>query len=294
MMTTSALEPSSTPNWVELPNKVTGMILERVGALEILKSAQWVCTTWRRICKDPAMWKVIEINYWYLASDKGYDLEKLSKQAIDRSCGELIDISFNRFCTEDLLDYVSRCSNKLTRLRVASFYNVTQWVLNNALKRLPHLETLEISYISIYALDIEAIGRNCPQLKSFTLNTEVDDCYGEVHAIANSMPTLRHLELVGGTVDPNDMIGTILNGCPHLESLHVFGCFNLSLDRKLEKLCRERIKNFKFEHHNIFYEINELYYGRGMDLPEDDGMDGGYGLSGGSAISEEDDYDPAG
>ncbi|KAI3758708.1 hypothetical protein L6452_06279 [Arctium lappa] len=96
-----------TPNWLEMPHAIIGMILQRLGALEILQFAQKVYTTWRRICKDPAMWKVIEINHCFHASDKDAVIEKLSKHAVHRSCGELIDISLNRFCTDDLLDYIS-------------------------------------------------------------------------------------------------------------------------------------------------------------------------------------------
>ena len=112
MTSTSAVEPSSTmeetPNWLEMPHEIIGMILLKLGALEILENAQKVCTTWRRICKDPAMWKVIEIIHYFHVPDKDYVIEKLCKQAVHRSSGELIDITLKRFCTDNLLDYISR------------------------------------------------------------------------------------------------------------------------------------------------------------------------------------------
>ncbi|KAJ9565860.1 hypothetical protein OSB04_001826 [Centaurea solstitialis] len=60
-------------------------------------------------------------------------------------------------------------STKLKRLCLMSCYNITGYGLNNAVKRLPHLETLELSYTSIRVEDIEVIRHNCPQLKSFTM-----------------------------------------------------------------------------------------------------------------------------
>ncbi|KAI3680977.1 hypothetical protein L6452_35757 [Arctium lappa] len=304
MTSTSAADPSSamaeTPNWLELPHEIMGgMILQRLGTVEILNNAQKVCTTWRKICKDPAMWKVIDMRQFFDDCDTDYDIEQLAKQAVYRSCGELIDISLEYFGTDDLLDYISHSSSKLNRLRLTNCYGVTGFGLNNALKRLPHLETLKLSYISICAEDIEVIGRNCPQLKSFKMKILFMRCDGDAHAIANSMPTLRHLKLVGSTMDNDDGVQAILNGCPHLESLDLRGCFYLRLDGDLEKLCRERIKDFKFKRNNIpqgYGEsdmesiddeiIDDFYDGIGIDWPEDY-----YGFSGGSAISSEDGYD---
>ncbi|KAJ9565858.1 hypothetical protein OSB04_001824 [Centaurea solstitialis] len=66
-------------------------------------------------------------------------------------------------------------------------------------------------------------------------------------AIAKSMPTLRHLKLFGLMYDRNG-VQAILNGCPHLQSLDLCGCpyDDLDLDKNLVKLCRERIKDFKY------------------------------------------------
>ncbi|CAH1448700.1 unnamed protein product [Lactuca virosa] len=49
------------PNWLKLPEELMANILQRLSYLEILKSASKVCTTWKKICKDPAMWKVIDM-----------------------------------------------------------------------------------------------------------------------------------------------------------------------------------------------------------------------------------------
>ncbi|KAJ9565915.1 hypothetical protein OSB04_001881 [Centaurea solstitialis] len=275
-------------NWMEMPDEIMGgMILGRLDAVEILTKTQKVCMNWRRICKkDPEMWKMIRFDYSENDFEKfceeavncssgelirrickdphvfytRKDFEKLCKQAVYRSSGGLIDISLKGFGTDHLLDFISRSSSKLNRLCLTNCHKITGCGLNNALERLPHLETLELSYIYVYAKDIEAIGRNCPHLKSFKIRINFLSCNTIACAIANSMPALRHLELIAtrgdndvlhyleliGTWVGNDGVRAILNGCPHLESLHILNCFHTLLDSDLEKLCRERITDFQF------------------------------------------------
>ncbi|KAJ9565889.1 hypothetical protein OSB04_001855 [Centaurea solstitialis] len=291
--------PDETRNWLEMPDEIMGgMILQRLNAVEILTSAQKVCRNWRRICKDPAMWKVIDMDDGYDPSD---DIEKLCKQAVYRSCGELIDISLRFFGNYDLLVHISRCSIKLNRLCLRGCYGITGCELSKAVKLLPHLETLELYDIDCYAEDIEVIGHNCPQLKFFTIKRDFTERGDDVHAdvIANSMPALHHLKLAGTT--DSDGVQAILNGCPHLESLDLHGCIYLDLDENLEKLCRERIKDFRYFRYNIrngdedsymcltAQDIDDFYDGRGMDLLDDDIDDYGFYYS--CAISAVDDYD---
>ncbi|KAL8192277.1 hypothetical protein R6Q57_027944 [Mikania cordata] len=318
MASTSASvpEPSpsteDTPNWLQMPHELMTMILQRLDTLEILNSAQKVCTTWRKICKDPAMWKVINMLESVISwdPDSDYDLENLTKQAVDRSCGELIDINLESFCTDDLIDYVSRCSNKLKRLCLSNCYKISSSGLANAVKKLPQLEHLHLYYTSINAEDIEVIGQNCPHLKSFKLNKEFTRPHiefdGDVFAIANSMPELLDLQLFGNKMT-NEGLQAILNGCPHLESLDVRRCFNLNLATgNLGKLCVERVKKFKHPNESTkncgfnprihaYDDIDDMYSSGYSDADADDFSDGlfeeDYEFSGGSVISEEDDYE---
>ncbi|KAF5810691.1 putative F-box domain, leucine-rich repeat domain superfamily, F-box-like domain superfamily [Helianthus annuus] len=311
MASTSATEPPSaaeqTPNWLQMPHELMSMILQRLDAVEVLNSAQKVCTTWRKICKDPAMWKVI--NMLESDPDSDFDLEKLTKHAIDRSCGELIDVNLEWFCTDDLLDHISKFSNKLKCLCLSNCYNVTSSGLSNAVKKLPQLEQLHLYYTSINVEDIEVIGQNCPHLKSFKLNKEFSRPHiefdGDAFAIANNMPELRHLQLFGNKMT-NEGLQAILHGCPHLEFLDVRRCFNLNLGAgNLGKLCVERIKEFKHPNDSTkncgfivrahaYDDIDDMYssgYSDADDFSEDEFYEEDYEFSGGSVISEEDDYD---
>ncbi|KAF3962849.1 hypothetical protein CMV_012689 [Castanea mollissima] len=249
----STSSPSSTRseqyrNWQELPRDVTASILQRLGAIEILDSAQKVCMHWRNVCKDPSMWRAIDMrNHEDL--DTPFDPEKMCRHAIDRSSGQLRDITIEHFGTDDLLNHITNSSSQLRRLRLVSCYCITDEGLNEAAAKLPLLEELEISPCSFSKESLMALGRCCPLLKSFKLNQqgfrwpriEWDE---EAVAVAESMPELRHLQLFGNKLT-NDGLNAILNGCPHLESLDLRQCFNVNLSGDLGKRCAERIKSLR-------------------------------------------------
>ena len=96
-------------DWLKLPSDVTRNILYRVGVIDILENAQKVCTAWRKICKDPSMWRVIYMtNFW--DPNARPLLQDMCKHAVDRSQGQLVDLTVVDFGDDDLLLYVAdRC-----------------------------------------------------------------------------------------------------------------------------------------------------------------------------------------
>ena len=72
-----------------------------------------------------------------------------------------------------------------------------------------------------------------------------DDDYGAL-AIAKNMPKLRYLQLIGNGVRvTSDGLQAILDGCPHLKSVDLRKCFNVTLSGNLGKICAEQIKNLQ-------------------------------------------------
>ncbi|KAK9267231.1 hypothetical protein L1049_009653 [Liquidambar formosana] len=233
-------------NWLELPPEVTSMILLKLGAVEILNSAQKVCSSWRKICKDPTMWRTIDMRN--LGDLGDYDLERMAQHAVDRSCGQLVEINVEDFGTDDLLKYITDRSSHIRRLRLVSCYSISDDGLSEVVSKLPLLEDLDLSYCSVSKEALEAVGRGCPLLKSFKLNQgrrrphiEFDE---EALAIAENMPELHHLQLFGNKLT-NDGLQAILDGCLHLESLDLRQCFNVNLAGDLGKRCAEQIKDLR-------------------------------------------------
>ena len=136
----------------------------------------------------------------------------------------------------------------LRRLRLACCDNISDKGLCEAAQKFPLLEELDISIGKITKDSLEVIGQKCPHFKSLKFNikgfryphVESDEV---AFAIANNMPKLRHLQLIGCKLT-NVGLCAILNGCPHLESLDLRQCFNINLEGPLEKRC-EHIKDLR-------------------------------------------------
>ncbi|XP_016501047.1 putative F-box protein At4g05475 [Nicotiana tabacum] len=159
------------PRWLELPEVIWVDILQRLGAVGMMLTAEKVCTTWRRLCKDPSMWRVINMNNCcdtYLVSY--FKAQEMCRRAVDRSQGELVDINMEYFATDELLAYVAERSGKLKRLGIACCYDMVHKDLVEAVQKFPLLEELSLTHTTITTKGIEAIRRSCPRLKSFDVN----------------------------------------------------------------------------------------------------------------------------
>ncbi|GLT52179.1 hypothetical protein SLA2020_479300 [Shorea laevis] len=236
-------------NWLELPRDVTASIFSRLGAIDILRSVQNVCSLWRNICKDPFMWRSIDMRNLDDLHDEDYDLMKICMHAVDRSNGNLVDINIESFGTNGLLAYIADRSSGLRRLRIAYCPSISDEGLSEAAVKLTLLEELEITYCCHYisADALEVVGRCCPHLKSFKFNKKVYmrphiESDEDAQVIAQNMHELRHLQLMGNRLT-NSGLQAILDGCPHLQSLDLRQCFNVVLRGDLEKRCTERIKH---------------------------------------------------
>ncbi|XP_062162817.1 putative F-box/LRR-repeat protein 23 isoform X2 [Alnus glutinosa] len=246
------MDPSPDPadefrNWLALPRDVTASILMRLEAFEILTSAQMVCSSWHNLYKDPSMWRAVHMRKPVPLWEFPYDVEKMCRNAVDRSCGQLVHINVENFGTDELLRHIADSSSQLKCLRLVRCYHISDKGLSEVAAKLPLLEELVISYCFLSKEALEAVGRCCSHLKSLKFNSRElwHFKYDEEElaiAIAENMSELRHLQLFGNRLT-NDGLQAILDGCPHLESLDLRECFNVSLAGNLGRGCSEQIKD---------------------------------------------------
>ncbi|KAF5472555.1 hypothetical protein F2P56_009266 [Juglans regia] len=249
-------------NWLDLPQELTESILKRLSVIEILTSAQKVCLPWRDICNDPYMWRTINMGYLVQDSwDMPYDLEDMCRQAVDLSCGQLVRIKVGHFCTDNLLVYITESSSGLRYLGL-SWCEISYTGFSEAVANIPLLEELELSYCSWTENFLEVVGRSCPHLKSLKLRREVyggdQECDLSANAIAENMPRLVTLDLVGNKLTNNGLLA-ILDGCPHLQTLKLRNCRRVSLQGDVGRKCSERIKNLRrLDYSNDHQEFDEI------------------------------------
>ncbi|KAF8112191.1 hypothetical protein N665_0066s0065 [Sinapis alba] len=253
---TSVMKDGECVNWGELPSELTSSILGRLCAVDILENAQKVCTTWRRLCKDPSMWRKIDMRK---LGCLGYDLEMMCRHAVDRSQRGLVEIDIWYFGTDSLLNYIA------DSLRLAMCTQITNKGLTEALEKLPLLEELEVSYCSMSGVSLKVVGKSFPKLKTLKLNwygisppRHVSD--HDALAIAETMHELRNLQLFGNSLTDAGL-KAILANCPNLEYLDLRQCFNVFLVGDLENRSSERIKVLRRpnDSHEYTYNATDIY-----------------------------------
>ncbi|RZC66156.1 hypothetical protein C5167_009841 [Papaver somniferum] len=118
--------PAEVRNWLELPPDVLAHIFLKLGAIDIFFRAQAVCSMWRKVSKEPLLFRYIDMRNWWDLFDGGYyDMEKMAREAVDRSSGQLVEFSMEHFGTDDLVDYIADKSGSLRCLRLVSCYQVS-------------------------------------------------------------------------------------------------------------------------------------------------------------------------
>ncbi|XP_062096289.1 F-box protein SKIP19-like [Humulus lupulus] len=321
-MASSSTEPSppkEVRNWLEFPRDVTASILSRLGAIEIMTSGQMVCKSWLDICKDPLMWRTIDMRN-NGDRDFGLDLEKMCRDVVDRSCGQLVDINIEQFGSDELVRHITSSSSQIKRLRLACCYDVSDEGLIEAIEKLPLLEELDLTLCSFSENFIEALGNCCPHFRTLKLNSqahklpdmdpdEEKDFNEDVIAIGKYLPGLRHLQLIGSSMT-NMGLQAILDGCPNLESLDLRQCLNINLKENLGKRCAEQIKLIRLPYdplkdYGYIADYSEVFFGEDDDFPfadhesflsnllelEDEiGDDFDYGYSDEDGFSDYDDF----
>ncbi|KAI3964008.1 hypothetical protein MKW92_043778 [Papaver armeniacum] len=281
----SSEKPASSEefrNWGELPHDVLSHIFQKLGAIDILFRAQSVCSMWRKVSKEPLLFRSIDTrDRWDLFED--YDMEKIVREAVDRSCGQLAEFSMDYFGSDELLTYIADKCGFLRYLRLLSGDKVSDDALINMANKAVMLEELEICHCSFSEDVLKTVGKACPQLKSFRLNCRGYrrphmECDEEALAIAENMPQLRHLHLFGNKLTDVGL-RAILDGCLHLESVDIRQCFNVNLEGDLLKFCGDRLiivrlPNDSTDDYEFDYAMDEFSeYSYSSDLDYDSELD---------------------
>ena len=155
-------------------------------------------------------------------------------------------------------------SPALKALGLVSCGGVSNEGFTQLISKCPLLEDLLLVFChNVGGRDVyEATGRACPQLRRFRLRKRAFCFHGSGEALGvAAMHGLRTLALLGSDVT-NDELASVLDGCPHLELLHLSDdCFNIVADDALRARCA-RIKSLVLPplHREIddgdYYEID--------------------------------------
>ncbi|CAM0952400.1 unnamed protein product [Alopecurus aequalis] len=249
-------------DWAEMPSDALSAVFAKLDLSDLFASAGLVCCAWRRLATNNNMlWRRVDMSHQGDLMETE-EAEAMARAAVDRSAGTLEAFWADTFVTDGLLRYISQRASSLKSLQLSLCDEVSNEGMAEAVQGFPQLEELDITFCSLYGNVCESVGKACPQLKCFRLNERwnvVDRGFAayeegmdddtEALGIANNMPELRDLQLIGNNLT-NDGLMAILGHCPHLQSLDIRQCFNLRIDDGMKSRCA-RIANLRLPHDPI-------------------------------------------
>ncbi|KAF9612819.1 hypothetical protein IFM89_004229 [Coptis chinensis] len=246
-------------NWFDFPEDVMLLIFMKLGPMEILFRAQFVCSSWQKLAQEPKLYTcLVMTRCGYFKTDDYDRFTEVGKEVVARSSGELTEIYMEDLVTEELLKYIAEKSNSLKSLRLKHCEDIDE-VLEEVVKENPMLEELEFSGCEIGVETIEKVVCSCSQLKSFLLNFDPtrqsefsrNESDNVAYAIGKNLPQLRRLHLYWNALT-DDGLRAILDGCPNLKFLDIRYCENLNLQGVLLQTCLDRMTYFWFGSDSIF------------------------------------------
>ncbi|XP_010267277.1 PREDICTED: F-box protein FBW2-like [Nelumbo nucifera] len=225
--------------WDELIPDALGLIFKNLSLQEILTVIPRVCKSWNRAIMGPYCWQEIDIKEWSLQCQPE-QLDRMLKMLITRSCGSLRKLCVSGLPNEPLLSFIADHSASLQTLHLP-MSEISDSMVEQVAGRLSTISFLDLSYCkNIGARALEAIGKHCKLLvglKRVMHPLEVADKISqndEAHAIATTMPKLKHLEMAYLLITTGGLLEILLN-CRELEFLDVRGCWDVKLDEKFLK-----------------------------------------------------------
>ncbi|PIA26141.1 hypothetical protein AQUCO_09700009v1 [Aquilegia coerulea] len=244
-------------NWLDLPTDVMLLIFMKLGPVEIILNAQYVCSLWRKLAKEPHLFHAIIVphhQHHFHCCNEATGLRKFDmffEEAIVRSCGQLVKLSFENFLTQELLLQVVSKPNSLKSLRIGMEVGYSLNGFFEIIKRLPLLEELDVGNGFYTCHQFEVISFFCPKLKHLRVEYycgspyEPRDYDEHAFAIAKNMPHLHSLHLIRSAMT-NKGLQAIQEGFPKLKYLDLRSCFKLTLDGDVSKkrVCRYRHISF--------------------------------------------------
>ncbi|XP_047321196.1 F-box protein SKIP19-like [Impatiens glandulifera] len=206
----------------KLPIDVSVAILQKVGTIDILLNVQLVCVLWRKICLDPIIWRSIDIHnigklcnlpdFLVTSDDLPYDVHKLTQVAIDRNCGQLVNINLEYIGNDHLLEYITDTGewcDEISFIRYEEDYDYDDGIDPNfaalAISRtMPQLQHLNLIGNGLTNEGLQSILDSCPRLESLDLRKCFRVDLRADLVLDKRCSSIKEFYHPGDSTDPND------------------------------------------------------------------------------------------
>ncbi|KAF8411434.1 hypothetical protein HHK36_003983 [Tetracentron sinense] len=232
--------------WDELIPDALGLIFSNLSLQEILTVVPRVCKSWGKAVKGPYCWQEIDIEEWSRRCRPEH-LDRMLQMLIMRSCGSLRKLCVYGLPNDPIFSFIADHAGSLQTLLMPRS-EISDSIVEQVAGRLSTITFLDVSYCGkIGGRALEAIGKHCKLLMGLQRimhplkvgdKISQDD---EAHAIATTMPKLKHLEMAYLLITTGGVL-EILSNCRELKFLDVRGCWDVKFD---EKFLKEKYSGLK-------------------------------------------------
>lgn len=230
------MEDTNSACWEDLLPDALGLIFKNLSLQERLTVIPLVCKSWNKAVTGPYCWQEIDIEEWSNRSDPA-NVDRMLQMLIVRSSGSLRKLCVSGLLSEPSFYFIADHAHSIQTLRLPRS-DLNDTVMEKIAGKFCNISCLDLSYCSnIGARALEAVGKNCKSLTRFSRNMHPLDVEGklpqkdEAHAIATTMPKLKHLEMAYHLIDTIGFL-EIISSCLELEFLDLRGCWEVKFDEK--------------------------------------------------------------
>ncbi|KAM1054610.1 hypothetical protein ACFX2I_001941 [Malus domestica] len=223
--------------WKDLNTDILLMrILQSFDIFELTSGIAHVCSAWRSVCRDPLLWKKLDLSmmksdfiksqvepYVYVTDSSDKTLTRILKTSLSLSRGNIMTLVFhyNLFVSDDQLTYTAERCPQLKRLVMPAWNRIKKTGICKAIRCWKELESLTMPSIANPPYLLEEIKRNCKNFSELKIMGPCDMFFAST--LVEHLPQLKVLSLRCTTL-LKDVLIFILDHLEHLEVLNISHC----------------------------------------------------------------------
>ncbi|XP_021892209.1 F-box/LRR-repeat protein At3g48880 [Carica papaya] len=215
--------------WEDLDTDILVKIFQSFDIFELTKGIAHVCSSWRLACRDPILWKTLDLSmlksnfikiplepYVYVGGQSDEILTRLLKISLSLSHGSILTLifHFNLYVSDE------QCP-RLRRLVLPAWNRIKKTGICRAVRMWPDLESLTMPSIANPPYIMEEIANNCKNFSVLKVMGLFDKYFATT--LTEYLPNLKVLSLRCSMLN-RDALLIILDGLPNLEVLNISHC----------------------------------------------------------------------
>ncbi|XP_042475905.1 F-box protein FBW2-like [Macadamia integrifolia] len=237
--------------WDELIPDALGLIFSKLSLKEKLTVIPRICKPWSKALMGPYSWQEIDIAQWCYDHYQPELLDRMLRMLIGFS-GSPRELSVYNIPNDAIFSFIADHAGSLETLQIP-YSQISDSIVEKVAGRMCAITFLDLSYCyNIGPRALEAFGRNC-RLLSGLRRAKGSFCSvnEEAHAIATTMPELKHLEINYMLITAEGVFD-IISGCPKLVYLDVRNC---RYSKVSEKFLKEKYPGLNVPLYYFYDEI---------------------------------------